>query len=63
MKKRNTKKNAHYLEKEHHQLIIKILNYLKDIYQKMEKYYLQELLRLVKKNRENYHYQLREQEI
>ena len=30
---------------------------------KMEKYYLQELLMLVKKNKENYLYQLKEQEI
>ena len=38
----------------------KNIKLLKNMYLKMEKYYLQELQTLVKKNKENYHYRLKE---
>ena len=61
-KKDNEKKTAHYQLKEHQKLIIKILNCLKNICQKMVKFYPQELQTLVKRNKENYLYQLKERE-
>ena len=56
------KKSCPLSLKEHQMLIIKILDYLKNICLKMVKFYLQELQMFVKKNKENYPCQLKELE-
>ena len=54
------KKVARCLLKALQKLIIKILNSLKDMFQKMVKFYLLELQMLVKKNKESFQFQLKE---